>query len=501
MKDCKTPLLLCLLAIALITLFSCCSWIYPLQPHDDVNWFMAIGKSMLSGKLLYTDVHDQKGPLLFFIHEWAAALSSKTFIGIYLLEILCCFLFLVFSYKTMRMFAGHGISLITTCIVGILTYTTDFMCYGDTVEELSLPILLYILYKTLRYAKLNELPDTKESMIIGALMAAIFWTKFTLLAMCMGALVALCILAWQRREMNLLLRCLAWGIVGLAIVTIGVLLYFILHGNIQDLYYSYFYFNIFKYVDAGSVGSPEAWWFMPLKLAGWVLLVSVVLLVRTSREVKLAIACCWGAELLTFVLFKVYLYYFLIIFVFAPLVIYFVRRIQSRAVIAFGAVVLTLLAVATNYNLMTLLTGNLPHAVLPLAETVNADKDPNKQVLTIRSYDTGIYTLTDCLPPIKFFVTPNAYVEELVTEQTAYLESRQAKYLIMKTEEPIYYGSFHPDLTRDYELIQEASDARRYEFILHPLQFLWSLGYMNSLIERVYTPEHAFITYRLYRRK
>ena len=240
---------------------------------------------------------------------------------------------------------------------------------------------------------------------------------------------------------------------------------------------------------------------MPLKLAGWVLLVSVVLLVRTSREVKLAIACCWGAELLTFVLFKVYLYYFLIIFVFAPLVIYFVRRIQSRAVIAFGAVVLTLLAVATNYNLMTLLTGNLPHAVLPLAETVNADKDPNKQVLTIRSYDTGIYTLTDCLPPIKFFVTPNAYVEELVTEQTAYLESRQAKYLIMKTEEPIYYGSFHPDLTRDYELRHEASDARRYEFILHPLQFLWSLGYMNSLIERVYTPEHAFITYRLYRRK
>ena len=209
MKDCKTPLLLCLLAVILITLFSCCSWIYPLQPHDDVNWFMAIGKSMLSGKLLYTDVHDQKGPLLFFIHEWAAALSSKTFIGIYLLEILCCFLFLVYSYKTMRMFAGHGISLITTCIVGILTYTTDFMCYGDTVEELSLPILLYILYKTLRYAKLNELPDIKESVIIGALMAAIFWTKFTLLAMCMGALVALCILAWQRREMNLLLRCLA----------------------------------------------------------------------------------------------------------------------------------------------------------------------------------------------------------------------------------------------------------------------------------------------------
>lgn len=501
MKDFKTPLCLFLLAVLLITLFSCCSWIYPLQPHDDANWFMAIGKSMLSGKLLYTEVHDQKGPVIFFLHEWAAALSSRTFLGIYLFEILCSFGFLLFSYRTMRLFAEHGISLIATCVVGVLTYTTDFMNYGDTVEEFSLPILLYILYKTLRYAKLGELPKAWESVFIGASMAAIFWTKYTVLTLCMGALTALLILAWQRRQTQLLLRCLAWCLTGAAGVTLAVLLYFVIHGNMQDLYYSYFYFNLFKYIEAGNESTPEAWWFMPLKLAGWLLLVGAVLCLRISRDVKMAVACCWGAELLTFVLFKVYLYYFLTIFVFAPLVIYFVRCLRSQTVIAAGAIVLTLLGTATNYNLMTLLSGNFPTAVLPLAETVNADKDPEKQVLTIRSYDTGIYTLTDCLPPIRFFCTPNAYVEELITEQTAYLESRRAKYLIMKTEEPIFYGSFHPDLTRDYQLVQETSHAYRQEFLLHPLQFLWSLGYMKGLIEQFYTPEHHLVTYRLYLRK
>jgi hypothetical protein len=217
--------------------------------------------------------------------------------------------------------------------------------------------------------------------------------------------------------------------------------------------------------------------------------------------VKLVVAACWGAELLTFVVFKVYLYYFLIIFVFAPLLIYLIRNIRSKAVIATGASALILFGVATNYNLMTLLSGNFPKAVLPLAETINADQEPEKQVLTIRSYDTGIYTLTDCLPPIKYFCTPNAFVEELITEQTAYLESRKAKYLVMKTEEPICYGSFHPDLTRDYVLVQEESQLCRQEFILHPLQFMWSLGYMRGLIERFYTPEQLLITYRLYRRK
>lgn len=499
MKSCKTPLLLFLLAIVLITLFSCCSWLYPLQPHDDANWFMAIGKSMLSGKLLYTDVHDQKGPIVFFLHEWAAALSPKSFFGIYLLEIACCFSFLMLSYKTMRLFAKHGISLTYTFVVGALTYASDFMVYGDTVEELSLPILLFILYKTLKYAKLGQLPKVWESVLIGAGIAAIFWTKFTVLAMCIGAFAALVIMAWRRGQTATLAKCLGWVLLGVALVSAGVLLYFLVHGNIADLYQSYFYFNIFLYTKAGKVDASAAWW--PLKWAGWVLLVGFVLTRRMSRDVKLTVALCWGAELLTFVLLKVYLYYFLTAFVFAPLLIYFIRDIRSRTVIAVGAVVLPLLAALTNFNLMTLYSGNFPKAVLPLAKIVNADRDMNKQVLTIKSYDTGIYTVTDCLPPIKYFVTPNAYTEELITEQTAYLESCQAKYLIMKTEAPVYYSNFLPDVTRDYVLLCETKEVYRIEFLLNPLEYLWTLGYMNELIERIYTPNRINITYRLYRRK
>ena len=499
MKDYRTSLLLLLLALLLITLFSCCSWIYPLQPHDDANWFMAIGKSMLHGKLLYTDVHDQKGPLLFFLHEWAAALSSKSFFGIYLLEVLCCFGFLSLTYRTMQMFAAKGISLFAACVAGVLTYTSDFMLYGDTVEELSLPLLLYVLYRTLRYAKQQELPRDGESFLVGAGLAAVFWMKYTVLAMCAGALAALLCLAWKRRQMLLLLQSLAWIVAGFGTLTACVLLYFVVHGNESDLYHSYFYCNIFLYADAGATDASAAWW--PAKWGGWLLAVGFVLTSRVRRDVKLAVALCLGAALLTFVLFKVYLYYFLVIFVFAPLAIYYLRRIRSRKVLATGALVLTTYAVGTNYNLMTLLTGNFPQAALPLAETVNADSDPDKEVLTVMSYETGIYTLTDCLPPIRFFCTPNFYTEELVREQTDYLTSLKAKYLIRKSDVPICYDKCQPDLPRDYLLVQETSEASRPEFLLHPLEFLWSLGYMNGFIERFHSPEHRLVTYSLYRRK
>lgn len=489
-----------LLSAALITLFSCCSWIYPLQPVDDANWYMSIGKGMLRGKLLYTDLHDQKGPLLFFLHEWAAFLSPGNFFVIYLLEVLCAFGFLTFSYRTMRLFAGHDISLFATSLVGIVTYASNFMWYGDTVEELSLPILLFILYKTLRYAKLDELPKHWESASIGLGMAAIFWMKFTVLAMCGGTLAALLVLAYSQGHLTLLWRSLIWVLVGAAILTALVLLYFVLHGNGADLYYSYFWFNICLYSNRGD--SAEVWWAAPAKWMGLALLVLFAYTRRVSANVKLAVTLCWLTTLLPFVLFKVYIYYFLTVFVFAPLLIYFVRNIRHRAVLYTIATVVSLPAVCTNFNFMTLLTGYFPTAVLPLAKTVNDDTDPDKQILTVNSYDTGIYTLTDCLPPIKFFSTPNAYVEELVCEQTAYLESRKAKYLALKTDGfAHYYGDFHPDLTRDYDLIQETSCVYRPEFILEPLEFLWTLGYMKTFIERFHTPEGRLVVYRLYRLK
>ena len=498
-KTNSTLIFLFLVSLILVTLFSTCSPLYPINPWEDANVFMSIGKSLLSGKLLYTDVHDHKGPLLFFLHEWAAAVSSKSFMGIYLLEILCSFGFLAFSYKTMRLFAVHGISLITTCVVGVLTYTSDFMLYGDTVEEFSLPILLLVLYKTLQYAKQDKLPTALESFFIGVGVAAIFWMKFTILLMCVGALASLLIMASQRRQMSFLMLCLFWCAVGAVGLTVGVLLYFILHGNGANLYQSYFYLNIFHYAGRGADAS-AAWW--PAKLAGWLLLVGFVLTRRMSRDVKITVAFCWGAELLTFVLFKVFLYYFLPIFVFAPLLIYFVRDIRSKTILYTGVLALTLSSIATNYNLMTFLTGNFPQAVLSLAKTVNTDKDIRKKVLTVRSYDTGIYTLTDCLPPIKYFSTPDVYIEELVREQTDYMESCQAKYIIQKDDgNAYYYGSFRPNIEQDYILIQEASDKYRYEFLLHPLQFLWSLGYMNRLIEKIYTPKHHNVNYRLYRLK
>ena len=136
----KGRLFLPLFAVLLITLFSTCSFLYPLNPWDDANVYMTIGNAMLAGKELYVDIFDHKGPVLFFLHECAAMLSRSSFVGIYLIEIVCCYFYLLYSLKMMRLFTTSTLTIPLTCLLGILTYSSDFFSYGDSVEEFALPL-------------------------------------------------------------------------------------------------------------------------------------------------------------------------------------------------------------------------------------------------------------------------------------------------------------------------------------------------------------------------
>ena len=54
-------------AIVTITVFSKSSPLYPLNDWVDANCFLTTGKALLSGQVLYRDVYEQKGPLLYHV--------------------------------------------------------------------------------------------------------------------------------------------------------------------------------------------------------------------------------------------------------------------------------------------------------------------------------------------------------------------------------------------------------------------------------------------------
>ena len=489
-------------SVLLVTLFSSCSWIYPFNPWDDSNVFMSVGKSMKHGMLLYKDIFDQKGVVQFLIHQMACYVSEHSFMGIYFLEIICFWGFLVYSCRIMRLFTENTIIVPLTVFLGLLFISSDFFWYGDSVEELSLPILSYTLFLILKYVKNNQVPRRRESFLIGIGIGIIFWMKYTLLTFYVGVFIGVLIVACRKKQLGLLCKPLLWVFSGMLFVTTLIVLYFLYHGTLFDMMDVYFYTNIFQYHGAASNGEPSGVWFKFVKLAICAVLILPVAFLKVRWDVKLPVLCAYSLQMLSYTLLTVHLYYFIPVFVYLPLTIYFLRKHRATRLTYLVMAIVSLLAMATNFNIVSLLSGRFPNSVVECAKIINADTSANKKVLTFCSRDTGIYLLTDQLPPNKYFFIPNLIIPEIKVELAKTLAKGDIMYLIRKDEKNKNVVPFYETrVPEDYELIFHKKELFRHRFLLNPLMFIWNLCYTQPLLKGFVEPKREYQEILLYRKR
>ena len=507
----KGRLFLFLFALVLISVFSTCSFLYPLNPWDDANVYMTIGNAMLGGKELYVDIFDHKGPVLFFLHEWAAMLSRSSFVGIYLVEIVCCYFYLLYSLKTMKLFTSYlsPFHLFTfSLFLGLLTYSSDFFSYGDSVEEFALPIFAHSLYLMLKFVRDREVPSRWNSVAMGIGVALLFWMKFNLLFFYVGAGLALLYLAWKHRQMVALWKMVLWAFVGFALVSAGVVIYFVWHGTLDALWYSYFEVNIFHYHGVGTNGEPPFWWFKLVKLGIWAVLMIPVFFLKVSKEVKLLVFGTYGVLVLSFATLTVQFYYFLTLFPFFTLLVTLsnspLKGEKHKASPLRGGLVgsIAILAIATNWNIVTLLNGTFPHSVLEMAEIINKNESEDSEVLTFSSYDTGIYQHTRHLPPNRNYFLSSILDPEIKREQAEWVNSGKVKYLVREIGAiNTCHEYYDAPIPANYRLIYDNEELFRYRFIWQPLSYLWNLTWPRPLLKYIMKPVTVNQKMQVYERR
>ena len=498
----RESIFLLLFSVLVMTLFSTCSPLYPLNPWDDANVYMTIGNAMLGGRELYVDIFDHKGPVLFFLHEAAAVLSRNSFIGIYIVQVVSCFFYLRYSLRTMHLFSSSSFALPLVCLLGIVTYSSDFFCYGDSVEEFTLPLYAHCLYYMLRFVKDDHVPRWWQSFSMGIGAALIFWMKFNLLFFYVGGVMALLYIAWRHKTLKELGTIVHWVLGGMAAVTAFVLGYFAVHGTLDALWESYFMINIFHYHGVATNGEPDVWWFPFLKLAIGALLMLPVVFLRVSKQVKLLVFGTYGVLVLSFATLTVQFYYFLVLFVFFPLLINYIRDYvpSVRAYLAMAFIAIA--EMATNWNLVTLSNGTFPVSVLEMAEIINANESEDSEVLTFSSYDTGIYQHTRHLPPNKNYFLSSILDPEIKEEQAEWVASGKVKYLVREIGAVNtchdYYDVPVPD---NYHLIYDKEELFRYRFIWVPHYYLWNLTWTRSFLKYIMDPAVVNQRMQVYERR
>lgn len=246
--------LYCLLAsFVVLTICTKSSFLYPFNDWVDANCFFTVGKSMAEGKVLYRDIYEQKGILLYVLHALAYRISADTFFGVYLIEVLAGSLFLFFAYKTVRLYARRGI-LFWLPWLAALIYASASFCHGDSAEELCLPILMACIYISERSFRRGKTLSFWNWFVAGLLGGCVLWIKFNLLGFFLGwALVPLYRTLRDKGVLSVL-RAAAGVLLGVLVPSVPVLVYFIKNDALSDLWTAYFYNNIFLYSAAQDEG-------------------------------------------------------------------------------------------------------------------------------------------------------------------------------------------------------------------------------------------------------
>ncbi len=233
-------------AVVILSIGTKSSPLYPFNDYCDPHCFFTVGKSMLHGLVPYRDLLEQKGPLLYFLHALAALVSYRTFLGVFFLQIIAAAFFLYYSYQTLQLF-GRRISVLWLPVIAGLTYSALAFRDGDTAEELCLSFLMYGMYVGFKALRQRKLPIASEFVLVGITAACVFWIKYTMMGFYLGWFITFAFLAVREKQIVGLLKGVALILLGGVILTIPILVYFIANSACYDLWYAYFYGNLFLY--------------------------------------------------------------------------------------------------------------------------------------------------------------------------------------------------------------------------------------------------------------
>lgn len=460
-KNTRLLLLSFLMSAGVLLICSKSSPLYPMNDWVDVHCFFTVGRGILDGLVPYRDLYEQKGPVLYFMYALAALISSKTFWGVFLLEVTAFGLFLYYSGKTAGVYLENSrlVYLVVVILAGIIPISPAF-AHGGGAEELMLFTLAYGLYSVTNAMHQNRLLTFWESFLNGLFAAMVLLIKFTAMGFYIG--LVLFVIFWylsRNGQWKPLLATAGQFILGAGAIILPVLLYFGIHHAIDDLFTVYFYNNLFLYPQETDgtrleliIRCLQSTLSYNDSYAPWIYLGAALfaLELRTHwRDAVMVLLCFAGLAAGTYWGGRGYTYYGLILAGFAVYGIIAIARLLQvgrftevlqrflrktpwvpGTVLAMAAVLMLTVCrdSSSNVYLMGESKENMP--AYQFAETINQVENP--KILNYGFLDGGFYYAADVQPNCRFFCTLNIQAPGMWETQRECINSGQVDFVITR---------------------------------------------------------------------
>lgn len=500
-------LLFCLIT-SFVTLSICSktSFLYPIQDWVDPNCFFTTGKSMANGLVLYKDIFEQKGIILYFIHSLGYLISNTTFLGVFVFQVASFTVFLLFAYKTARLFVSQFTSLLILPFLSMLSLTSNSFASGDSAEEFCLPLFAIGIYSVLRYGnRKTYAPMPLWVMFTNGLCAGIIlWIKYTLLGFWVG--FALVILVWciDNKKYKDILKYAAVFLCGVAAVSLCCLGYFIVNDAVSEMIETYFILNIFSYNHGVTVTVLEKIGGLLYQIGGAMYYSPVIALLSfigifglsksnrylQNKTLKRTILP-WFIVTLFFIFIgrQSWAYYYFTTCAFATLgcivftdgIVRLVnKKHKKQSALPFSKKSTVVLCTATAFIGTFILCGHT-HQIGVQKEQINQYKiakvvkqTKNATLLNYGTLDGGFYLVTDTLPITKYFCKLNVPYEaypQMMDTQNSIIKNKEADFIVINPKDK-FYGKAKdiPYLEENYSLVLSLDGVKKITNSYHLYQ-------------------------------
>jgi hypothetical protein len=230
------------------------------QDWVDPNIYMNVSRAIRNGAVLYRDIFDHKGPLLYLVLVVFSAITPGFFsmTGMYLLQCVTLSFSLSYLYRTARLFLNPAPSL--GIGFGLLFFLLTGPTYGQgggSVEELLLPVFIGVLYELVRFYYVPMNIDARKEkpafFRLGLLIGIAAFVKINLVLFPAVITVFLLVSYLTSRDFKGLARAISRSVAGFFAAAAPCVIYFLITRSFSDFWQAYIKFNLLYAKQSGNI--------------------------------------------------------------------------------------------------------------------------------------------------------------------------------------------------------------------------------------------------------
>lgn len=217
----------------------------------DGSVFLYTARGITNGKIVYSQMFDHKGPLIYLIN-FIATIADNDFLGIWIIEIITLFIDMCLLYKISKIFIkGNKFKPFIATLISILPFITCIE-EGNFTEEYAIPFILGALYLFIKIMKNDYNGKKKEFFLIGLFLGAVLMLRPNMIAVwAVYYIFYLIEFCKQKRIKEFFVKTVLYGALGMATAILPFFIYLICAGAFHDFVNEYIIFN-FTYSEAKS---------------------------------------------------------------------------------------------------------------------------------------------------------------------------------------------------------------------------------------------------------